>query len=46
MWLTKLASPQFAVLTVAGGFAMGLAYTVVAVVAAWEMWRPAQGDVP
>ncbi len=46
MWLTKYASSQFAVLTVAGGFAMGLAYTIVAAIAAWQMWRPARGDVP
>ena len=45
MWLTRLASSRFAVLTVAGGFAMGLAYTVVAAVAMWQMWRPVQGDV-
>lgn len=40
MWLTKYASPQLAVLTVPGGFAMGVAYTVVAAVALWQMWRP------
>ena len=45
MWLTKLVSARFAVLTVAGGFAMGLAYTVVAAVAMWQMWRPAPGGV-
>lgn len=43
MWLTKFSSSRFAVLTVAGGFAMGLAYTVVAAVAAWQMWRPTPG---
>jgi hypothetical protein len=40
MWLTKLASPHFALLTVAGGWAMGLGYTVVAAAAMWRMWRP------
>jgi len=38
MWLTKLASPGFAVLTVAGGWAMGLGYTVVTVLALRRMW--------
>jgi hypothetical protein len=38
MWLTKFASPHFAVLTVAGGFAMGLGYTLVAVLALRRMW--------
>jgi len=45
MWLTKFASSRFAVLTVAGGFAMGLAYSIVAGVALWQMWRPAPGGV-
>jgi len=40
MWLTKYASPHLAVLTVAGGFAMGIAYAVVAGMALWQMWRP------
>jgi hypothetical protein len=43
MWLTKLVSPHFALLTVAGGWAMGLGYTIVAGAAMWRMWRPAQG---
>ncbi len=38
MWLTKLASPGFAVLTVAGGWAMGLGYTIVTVLALRRMW--------
>ena len=46
MWLTKLVSSQFAVLTVAGGWAMGLGYTIVTGVALWQMWRPAPGGVP
>jgi hypothetical protein len=45
MWLTKFVSSQLAVLTVAGGFAMGLAYTIVAAVAMWQMWRPTPGGV-
>ena len=32
-------------LLLAGGFAMGLAYTIVAAVAMWQMWRPAPGGV-
>lgn len=45
MWLTKFVSSKLAVLTVAGGYAMGLAYTIVAAVAMWQMWRPAPGGV-
>jgi hypothetical protein len=45
MWLTKLVSSRLAVLTVAGGWAMGLAYTIVSVVALWQMWRPTPGGV-
>lgn len=43
MWLTKLASPHFAIVTLAGGWAMGLGYTIVAAVAIWQMWRPIRG---
>ncbi len=43
MWLTKLASPHFAVITLAGGWAMGLGYTIVAVLAFWQMWRSQTG---
>jgi hypothetical protein len=43
MWLTKLVSPRFAVVTLAGGWAMGLGYTIVAAVALWQMWRPDKG---
>lgn len=43
MWLTKLVSPHFAVVTLAGGWAMGLGYTTVAVLALWQMWRPEKG---
>jgi hypothetical protein len=38
MWLTKIASPHFALLTLAGGWAMGLGYTIVAALALWQMW--------
>jgi hypothetical protein len=43
MWLAKLVSPHFALLTVAGGWAMGLGYTIVAGAAMWRMWRPVRG---
>jgi len=43
MWLTKLVSPHFAVITLAGGWAMGLGYTITAVLALWQMWRPTKG---
>lgn len=45
MWLTKLASPHFAILTVVGGWAMGLGYMIVAAAAMWRMWRPVQGGI-
>src|SRR6184192_3869568 len=40
MWLTKLASPRFAIVTLAGGWAMALGYTIVAALALWQMWSP------
>jgi hypothetical protein len=40
MWLTKLASPRFAIVTLAGGWAMALGYTIVAAFALWQMWSP------
>ena len=45
MWLTKLASPHFAIVTLAGGWAMGLGYAIVAATALWQMWggRPRKG---
>lgn len=43
MWLTKLVSPRFASLTVLGGWAMGLGYTVVAALALWQMWFSRKG---
>lgn len=42
MWLTKFAAPQFAVLTAAGGWTMGLGYTLVTLLALRRMWLPAQ----
>ena len=44
MWLTKLVSPHFAIVTLAGGWAMALGYTVVAALALWQMWRP-KGEI-
>ncbi|MFN2572345.1 MAG: hypothetical protein ABR537_12180 [Gemmatimonadales bacterium] len=38
MWLTKLASPRFAIVTLAGGWAMALGYTIVAILATYQMW--------
>jgi hypothetical protein len=38
MWLTKLAAPGFAILTVAGGWAMALGYIIVAALATYQMW--------
>ncbi len=38
MWLTKLVSRDFAFVTVLGGWAMGLGYTVVAIIAMRQMW--------
>ncbi len=40
MWLTKLVSPGFAAVTLAGGWAMGAGYTVVTALALWQMWMP------
>jgi hypothetical protein len=44
MWLTKLASPRFAIVTLAGGWAMALGYTIVAALAFWQMWFQRTGD--
>src|SRR2546428_1508401 len=38
MWLTKVASPRFAIVTLAGGWAMALGYTIVAALSLWQMW--------
>ena len=38
MWLTKFASARFAIVTLVGGWAMGLGYVVVAALAVQQMW--------
>jgi hypothetical protein len=38
MWLTKFASPRFAIVTLIGGWAMGVGYLVVAALAVHQMW--------
>src|SRR3989441_4424706 len=38
MWLTKFASARFAIVTLAGGWAMGLGYLVVAALAGAKKW--------
>ena len=38
MWLTKFASPRFAVATLVGGWAMAAGYLVVAALAVRQMW--------
>ena len=38
MWLTKLVSPGFAIVTLAGGWAMALGYAIVAALAIYQMW--------
>jgi lysylphosphatidylglycerol synthetase-like protein (DUF2156 family) len=38
MWLTKFASPRFAIVTLIGGWAMGAGYLVVAALAVHQMW--------
>jgi len=43
MWLTKLVSPRFALLTVAGGWSMGAGYALIAILAMWQMWKPQKG---
>jgi len=43
MWLSKLVSRDFAVVTLVGGWAMGLGYCVVTVVAIRQMWFWHQG---
>jgi hypothetical protein len=40
MWLTKLVSPGFAIVTLAGGWAMALGYMIVTVLAFYQMWWP------
>ena len=43
MWLTKFASPHFAIATLVGGWAMGAGYTVVTALAVKQMWFPTKG---
>ncbi len=43
MWLVKLVSPAFAIVTVAGGWAMGLGYTIVTIIAIRQMWFGRKG---
>jgi len=38
MWLTKFASPRFAIVTLIGGWAMGVGYLVVMALAVHQMW--------
>lgn len=38
MWLTKLGSPHFAIVVLAGGWAMALGYVIVAALATYQMW--------
>lgn len=38
MWLTKFASPRFAIVTLAGGWAMAAGYVLVAALAVHQMW--------
>jgi hypothetical protein len=46
MWLTKFASPHFAIVTLAGGYAMGIGYLVVTVLAVHRMWLSRSGGTP
>jgi hypothetical protein len=43
MWLTKFASPRFALVTLLGGWAMGAGYLVVAALALYQMWFSQKG---
>lgn len=43
MWLTKLVSPHFAIVTLLGGWAMGGGYLVVTGLALHRMWFSAKG---
>jgi hypothetical protein len=43
MWLTKFASPRFALVTLLGGWAMGAGYLVVAALAVYQMWFSQKG---
>ena|SRR5690349_5493019 len=46
MWLTKFVSPRFAVLTLAGGWAIGAGYLAVTALAVYQMWRSPKGAGP
>lgn len=46
MWLTKFASPHFAIVTLAGGYAMGIGFLVVSVLALHRMWFSRSGGTP
>ncbi|HKW40507.1 MAG TPA: hypothetical protein VJN39_04595 [Gemmatimonadales bacterium] len=43
MWLTKFVSHRFAILTLVGGWAMGLAYLIVTALAVSQMWWSPKG---
>ena len=43
MWLTKLASPGFAAVTLLGGWAMGAGWAIVTGLACWQMWVSQRG---
>src|SRR5881296_3945517 len=38
MWLTRFASPSLAVLVIAGGSLFALGYTLIALIALYELW--------
>lgn len=44
MWLTKFASPRFAIVALIGGWAMGLGYLVVTALAVHQMWLSPEGS--
>jgi uncharacterized membrane protein len=46
MWLTMYAAPQFAIVTVIGGWAMGVGYLIVTWLAVRRMWRSGKGVTP
>ena len=46
MWLTKFASPHWAIVTLLGGYAMGFGYLVVAALAVAHMWFVKSGGTP
>jgi len=46
MWLTMYLAPQFAIVTVIGGWAMGAGYVIVAALAVRRMWFAGKGVMP